>query len=50
MALSWVLRKDTVTTVLIGASKGKQIVDNVKIIENLNFADEELNEIEKILA
>lgn len=50
MALSWVLRKDTVTTVLIGASKVKQIVDNVKIIENLNFADEELNEIEKILA
>lgn len=49
MALSWVLRKDTVTTVLIGASKVKQIVDNVKIIENLNFSDEELNEIEKIL-
>lgn len=50
MALSWVLRKDTVTTVLIGASKIKQIVDNVKIIESLNFTDEDLNEIEKILA
>ncbi|MDV4150721.1 L-glyceraldehyde 3-phosphate reductase [Clostridium sp. AL.422] len=50
MALSWVLRKDAVTTVLIGASKVEQILDNVKIIDNLNFSDEELNEIEGILS
>ena len=50
MALSWVLRKDRVTTVLIGASRVEQIDDNVKIIEKLHFSDEELLLIEKILA
>lgn len=50
MALSWVLRKDRVTTVLIGASRVEQINDNVKIIEKLHFSDEELLLIEKILA
>lgn len=49
MALSWVLRKDRVTTVLIGASKVEQIEDNVKIVEHLEFSDEELDAIEKIL-
>ncbi|MDD3204803.1 MAG: L-glyceraldehyde 3-phosphate reductase [Lachnospiraceae bacterium] len=50
MALSWVLRKDRVTTVLIGASRVEQINDNVKIIEKLHFSDEELLLIDKILA
>lgn len=50
MALSWVLRRDAVTTVLIGASKTSQILDNVKIVGNLSFSDEELNEIDKILS
>ena len=50
MALSWVLRKDRVTTVLIGASRVEQIDDNVKIIGNLAFTDNELEAIEKILA
>ena len=50
MALSWILRKDTVNTVLIGASKAEQILDNVKIIDNLSFSDEELKKIEQILA
>ena len=49
MALSWVLRKDRVTTVLIGASKAEQIDDNVKIVEHLDFTDEELTAIETIL-
>ncbi|MDD3413586.1 MAG: L-glyceraldehyde 3-phosphate reductase [Lachnospiraceae bacterium] len=49
MALSWVLRRDRVTTVLIGASKVEQIEDNAKIIENLEFTEEELVAIEKIL-
>ena len=49
MALSWVLRGNHVTTVLIGASKVKQIEDNVKIIGKLDFAAEELQEIEAIL-
>lgn len=49
MALSWVLRKNRVTTVLIGASKVKQIEDNVKIIGHLDFTETELEEIENIL-
>lgn len=49
MALSWVLRKNRVTTVLIGASKVKQIEDNVKIIGHLDFTDAELQAIEEIL-
>ncbi len=49
MALSWVLRENKVTTVLIGASRKEQILDNVKILENLEFSQEELQTIEKIL-
>ncbi len=49
MALSWVLRGNQVTTVLIGASKVKQIEDNVKIIGHLDFSEEELLHIEEIL-
>lgn len=49
MALSWVLRENQVTTVLIGASKVKQIEDNVKIIGHLDFSEEEILTIEKIL-
>lgn len=50
MSLSWVLRKDRITTVLIGASKVKQIEDNVKIIEKLDFTNNELEEIDKIIS
>ena len=49
MALSWVLRRDEVTTVLIGASKPEQIRDNVQIVDKLEFTDEELTAIEEIL-
>lgn len=49
MALAWVIRKDIVNTVLIGASNPEQILDNVKIIENLSFSEEELNKIDEIL-
>lgn len=48
MALAWTLRGD-LTSTLIGASKVKQIEDNVKTIENLKFSQEELDMIEKIL-
>lgn len=50
MALCWNLRKDKVTTVLIGASKKQQITDNVKIINHLDFTEEELDSIERILS
>ena len=37
MALAWILRDGKVTSVLIGASKPSQILDNIKAAENLSF-------------
>lgn len=48
MALSWILKDDEVCSVLIGASRPEQIVENVKIVEKCEFSIEELNKIEKI--
>lgn len=48
MALSWILRDGEVTSVLIGASKPKQILENVKIVGHTDFTTEELQEIERI--
>ena len=48
MALSWVLRDGVVTSVLIGASKPQQILDNIEAANNTGFSDEELDIIEKI--
>lgn len=48
MALSWVLRDGEVTSVLIGASKPSQILDNIKAIEKTSFSQEELTKIEEI--
>ncbi len=49
MALSWVLRDGVVTSVLIGASKVEQILDNCKIVSQTGFSAEELAKIEEIL-
>lgn len=49
MALSWVLHNKAVATVLIGASRPAQIVENVECINKLNFTDEEINAIEDVL-
>jgi L-glyceraldehyde 3-phosphate reductase len=49
MALSWVLRGEKVTSVLIGASKVSQIEENVKALNNLDFSEEELARIEDVL-
>lgn len=49
LALSWVLRENKVTSVLIGASRKSQIDDNVQIIKHLEFTTDELNAIEKVL-
>ena len=47
MALSWVLKDGEVTSVLIGASKPSQILDNIKATHNTSFTKEELEEIDK---
>ncbi len=49
LALSWVLHNEAVATVLIGASRPEQIVENAACIENLEFTPEELAEIEAVL-
>ena len=48
MALSWVLRDGIVTSVLAGASRPEQILDNIKAAEKTGFTQEELERIEEI--
>ncbi len=48
MALAWILRDNIVTSVLIGASKPSQILDNVKAIQNTSFTEEELRQIDAL--
>lgn len=48
MALSWILRDGEVTSVLIGASKPSQILDNIGIVNGAAFTEVELAEIDKI--
>ncbi len=49
MALSWVYSKEGVTSVLIGASKPEQILENLKMTENTRFSYEELLAIDNIV-
>lgn len=48
MALAWALRRDEVTSVLVGASKPSQILDNLGAISSAPFTEEELLLIDKI--
>lgn len=48
MALAWLLKDDYVTSVLIGASKPAQILDNIKATENTVFSEEELKAIDSL--
>lgn len=48
MALSWILRDGIVTSVLVGASKPAQILDNIKTIKNTVFSEEEIKRIDNI--
>ena len=49
MALAWILRHETMTSVLIGASKVEQIEDAVGTLKRLDFSSDELKQIETIL-
>ncbi len=49
MAIAWTLRKPAITSSLIGASSVKQLEDNLAALNNLNFSEDELNQIESIL-
>ncbi|WP_420579825.1 L-glyceraldehyde 3-phosphate reductase [Reichenbachiella sp.] len=49
LAIAWLLRNDVVTSVLIGASSVEQLKQNLVSIENIEFSQQELDEIENIL-
>ena len=48
MALSWVLRDRIVTSVLVGASRPEQVLDDIRAIQNLEFSKEELAKIDSV--
>lgn len=48
MALSWILRDGIVTSVLAGASKPEQVLDNIKAVQNTKFTSDELALIDQI--
>ena len=50
MALSWILKDNAITSVLIGASKPAQILDNIRALKNTSFTDEELQKIDNIFS
>ena len=50
MSLAWLLHDGKVTSVLTGASKPQQILDNIGALKNTHFSDEELKLIDEISA
>ncbi|MEQ8474166.1 MAG: L-glyceraldehyde 3-phosphate reductase [Marinoscillum sp.] len=49
MAIAWLLKDDRVTSVLVGVSSVEQLKSNVESLNNLDFSDQELSEIRKVL-
>lgn len=50
MALAWALRKEVVTSLIVGTRTIKQLDDNLKAIDNLKFSEDELRRIDSILS
>lgn len=49
MAISWILKDDRITSVLVGASRPEQLLDSLNSLENLHFSNEILLKIESAL-
>ena len=49
MAIAWILKDERITSVILGASKPKQVTDAIGAIKNFNFSKEELERIDGIL-
>lgn len=49
MSLSWLLRDERVTSVIIGASSTAQIEENLRSLQGLDFSEEELTRIESLV-
>jgi L-glyceraldehyde 3-phosphate reductase len=50
MALSWLLRDNRITSVLVGASRPEQLADSLACLTNTTFSPDELTQIDVILA
>lgn len=50
LALAWVIRDPKMTSTLISTSKISQLEENLKVLERLDFSDEEIDEINQILS
>ena len=49
MALAWLYRREEITSVLIGASRPEQIIENLGMVENTVFTQDELDAIDAIV-
>lgn len=49
MALAWVLKDNRITSVILGASKTKQVIEGIEATKNVEFSKEELDKIDFIL-
>ena len=49
MALNWILKDDIVTSVLVGASRPSQLLDNIRIVNRAPFSAQELQTIDQIV-
>ncbi len=49
MALAWIFRDQVVTSVIVGASKKEQILDNIGALRNMSFTEEEIKAIDAIV-
>lgn len=49
MALAWLLKNETVTSVIVGVSSVEQLGDSLKTLNHLSFEEDELHAIEKNL-
>jgi L-glyceraldehyde 3-phosphate reductase len=50
MALAWILRDSRITSIVCGASRPEQILDNCQAVRNKVFTDDELKKLDQILA
>ncbi len=49
MAIAWLLKDKRITSVLVGASSSKQLLDSIKALDNLEFTKDELKLIDMVL-
>ena len=49
MAIAWILRLEEVTSVLCGASRPEQIVENCQALQTTDFSADEISSIDALL-